>query len=260
MLQKNEGDEMNIYEAIFRRKTVHSYCQEEIPPEVLEELKRYFSNIQNLFMGTETELKIIENVKKPKKIGIMGIKAPYYLALYSLDTNKSMMNAGFLMEQLCLLLWARGYGSCCMGRLRVAKNHMSHNGKQMMMTAAFGKIKKECIFEKTSAAVPEDFCVIKEEPSKSVSQILEAALQAPCHEIMRPWRFVVYENRIHIFGKKKKRGRLAGNRDFHVGLMLSHMMIAAEELWLDVDFIRLENISQKTFEKYEYILSAVLNS
>lgn len=259
MLQKNEGDEMNIYEAIFRRKIVYSYRQEEIPPEVLEELRRYFSNIQNLFMGTETELKIIENVQKPKKIGIMGIKAPYYLALYSLDTNKSMMNAGFLMEQLCLLLWARGYGSCCLGRLKADKNHISHNGKQLMMTAAFGKIKKECIFEKQFIIMPEDFSVIKEEPSRAVMQLLEAALKTPCHEKKQPWRFVVYENRIHIFGRKKKKGRLEGIRDFHVGLMLSHMMIAAEELWLDVDFIRLENISQKTFEKYEYVLSAVLN-
>ena len=38
------------------------------------------------------------------------------------------------------------------------------------------------------------------------------------------------------------------------------MMTVAEELWLDVDLIRLDNISQKTFPNTEYILSAILKA
>ena len=42
------------------------------------------------------------------------------------------------------------------------------------------------------------------------------------------------------------------------GIMFSHMMIVAEELWLDVDLIRLEEISQKNFPNNQYVLSAIL--
>ena len=40
--------------------------------------------------------------------------------------------------------------------------------------------------------------------------------------------------------------------------MYANMMVAAEELWLDVDLIRLEEISQKNFPNSQYMLSAIL--
>ena len=41
---------------------------------------------------------------------------------------------------------------------------------------------------------------------------------------------------------------------------VNQILIAAEELWLDVDLIRLEDISQKEFKKSQYVLSAVVRS
>ena len=38
------------------------------------------------------------------------------------------------------------------------------------------------------------------------------------------------------------------------------MMVAAEELWLDVDLIRLGDISQKNFSNNQYVLSAILKA
>jgi hypothetical protein len=48
--------------------------------------------------------------------------------------------------------------------------------------------------------------------------------------------------------------------EFNFGVLFSHILIAAEELWLDVDLIRLEDISQKEFKKSQYVLSAVVRS
>ena len=42
--------------------------------------------------------------------------------------------------------------------------------------------------------------------------------------------------------------------------MLANILVAAEELWVDVDMIRLENISQKNFPNNRYVLSAVMRS
>ena len=44
------------------------------------------------------------------------------------------------------------------------------------------------------------------------------------------------------------------------GILFANIMIAAEELWLDVDLIRLENLTQKSFPSSQYVISAVLRS
>ena len=42
--------------------------------------------------------------------------------------------------------------------------------------------------------------------------------------------------------------------------MFANLMVAAEEAWLDVDLIRLEDISQKNFPNNQYVLSAILKA
>ena len=76
----------------------------------------------------------------------------------------------------------------------------------------------------------------------------------------QPWRFVVYDNRIHIFSVKKIYEKYNRLDEINFGILFANMMTAAEELWLDVDLIRLDNISQKTFPNTEYILSAILKA
>ena len=46
--------------------------------------------------------------------------------------------------------------------------------------------------------------------------------------------------------------------EFNFGVMFSHLMLVAEELWLEVDLIRLEDISHKNFPNNQYMLSAIL--
>ena len=48
--------------------------------------------------------------------------------------------------------------------------------------------------------------------------------------------------------------------EFNFGVMFAHIMIVSEEKWLDLDLIRLENISQKNFRSNQYVLSAVMKN
>ena len=47
---------MNLFEAIFVRKSVRSYTNEGISPKVLEDILKQFDEINGLFGGVETEL------------------------------------------------------------------------------------------------------------------------------------------------------------------------------------------------------------
>ena len=91
-----------------------------------------------------------------------------------------------------------------------------------------------------------------------MNQLLDAARMAPSSMNSQPWRFVVFDSRIHIFSKKHASDRLGKWDELNFGIMFSHMMVVAEELWLDVDLIRLDELSQKNFPNNQYVLSAIL--
>ena len=102
--------------------------------------------------------------------------------------------------------------------------------------------------------------MFKEVPRQWMTQMLEAARLSPSSMNSQPWRFVVYDNRIHIFSKKHSVEKLRKWDEVNFGIMFANMMVAAEELWLDVDLIRLGDISQKNFSNNQYVLSAMLKA
>ena len=75
---------MNLYEAIFARKSVRSYTNNAISLQLLESILKQFDEIKGLFGGIETELAIFDNRKgEYRMLGMLGVKAPYCLVLYS---------------------------------------------------------------------------------------------------------------------------------------------------------------------------------
>ena len=76
----------------------------------------------------------------------------------------------------------------------------------------------------------------------------------------QPWRFVVYENRVHVFSKQTvAHRRLLGKyNEFDFGIMLANIMIAAEQLWVDVDLIRLDNITHMDLPNNRYVISIIM--
>lgn len=261
LLQKDEGERMTIYNAIFARKSVRSYKMEALSENTLKAIRAAYGEMQKLFMGIETELEIVDCLEKRGKIAPFAVKAPYYLVLYTEEKDKCYMNAGYIMEQLSLYLTTKGLGSCFLGMPVFGKKCKNSGDKRYAIALAFGKPKKMAT-RKVSEFRRLDLnklCVFKEQPHQWMHKLLEVGRLAPSSMNSQPWRFLVYDNKIHIFSKKTGVATSRRLRDIDFGILCSHMMIAAEELWLDLDLIRLENISQKTFENYDYVLSAVLN-
>lgn len=252
---------MNLYEAIFVGKSVKNYLFDGLGTQMLEDILNEYGEIKGLFGGIETELVILDNRKgEYKLLGMLGIRAPYYLVIYSEEKDRAMMNAGYLMEQMSLYLCSRGLGSCFVGTPLLKKKYARRNGKKLMAVLAFGKAKGSCTRKPIEAKRLSlgELCVYKEMPRQWMKQLLEAARMAPSSGNSQPWRFVVFDNRIHIFSKKHASDRLGRFDELNFGIMFAHMMVVAEELWLDVDLIRLEEISQKNFPNSQYMLSAIL--
>ena len=90
--------------------------------------------------------------------------------------------------------------------------------------------------------------------------MLEAARLAPSSTNSQPWRFVVYENRIHVFSKKPldEKSLLNPFTELNFGIMLANVMVAAEEVWVDLDLIKLNNITHKSIPNNQYVISILL--
>ena len=68
-------------------------------------------------------------------------------------------------------------------------------------------------------------------------------------------------NRIHLFLKKP--GRIGYQKQldmnlFDAGIVFSHMMVTAEELWFDVEYQKLDSILVKDFQNYLYVGSLLI--
>lgn len=53
---------------------------------------------------------------------------------------------------------------------------------------------------------------------------------------------------------------LASMRDFNMGIMLSHIMLAAEEFWMNMETVTEEQFLKKTYKNGDYICTIVFHS
>jgi nitroreductase len=256
---------MNLYEAIFVRKTVRKYKMEPLDQTLLNGVKSFAESIPMLFEGIAVEYRWMEysDIKKYLK-GSLTHKAPYYLALYSENIQGFQMNAGYLMQQVSLYLTAKGLGSCYLGMLKPKKEKIDGakpEGTRLdyVITLAFGKAENEVYrtSEKAKRLPMNDIAIFKSEVNKNIKTIIQAARIAPSSMNSQPWRLVVYDNRIHIFCKKNifLSGVLNEAKLVDIGICLAHMLVTAEELWVDVKTVHLDNISSIAFKKNDYVIS-----
>ncbi len=68
-------------------------------------------------------------------------QGPYYLALYTTEQEKCMMNAGYIMQQMVLYLCSHGLGSCYVGMKVMKPSMRKRNDKTLVCLVAFGKSK-----------------------------------------------------------------------------------------------------------------------
>ena len=106
----------------------------------------------------------------------------------------------------------------------------------------------------------KDLCIFKEEVEEPFRILLKAARLAPSSLNSQPWRFLVYHDRICVFACRDvfRMPKLTAMREMNIGIMLSHLMLGAEELWLEMDLVQEESLKKKTYKNGEYVTTVVL--
>lgn len=252
---------MNLYEAIGCRHSIRKYTEQEVTEKLREQILSFFGKATPLNDRIGIELEILDNVKERAEIkGLWKVDAPYYLVLYSETTSGYERNAGYLMEQLVLYMAVKGLGSCYLGGSKAKKS--MKNGKKQVMVLAFGYPDGKLFRESPLARrLPlNELCVFKEEAGEQMKTVLKAARLAPSALNSQPWRFVVYADRIYVFARKGKLPIKTTEtmRDFSIGIMLSHIMLAAEELWMELETVTEEPFASKVYKNGDYVATLTL--
>lgn len=251
---------MTKYEAIFKRKSVRKYKKAEIDEQTLEMIRTFGKDAVGIRSDIRTKWKVYKasdhNVK-----GMFQVKAPYYAALYSENCAGCHINAGCLMQQLVLHLHTMGIGSCYQGGARLKTE--DEDNLELMMILAFGYPDEPLERKKSDFRRAELKKLVKANVpvGRNIKKLLEAAHLAPSALNQQPWRFVVTENRIHLFVKRPGKvgyQKQIGKSFFHAGIVLAHMLVAAEEHWVDLEYQKLDSIMEKAIQNYLYAGSLIL--
>ncbi len=111
-----EGNEMientNLYETIFKRKSIRQYDLTPLDGHTLAEVMGRTGALKPLYDDIKIEMKLLS--QKDVK-GLFLAKAPHYLAVFSENKDGYLTNAGFMLQQMDLFFSANGIGSCWQG-------------------------------------------------------------------------------------------------------------------------------------------------
>lgn len=253
---------MNLYEAIGSRQSIRKYENKEIPEKLRNQILVFSETVPRLNDRIGTEVEILDNIKGKAVIkGLFRVEAPYYLVFSSAPDEGYARNAGYMMEQIVLYLTTKGIGSCFLGGSKAKGSLVS--SKVQVMLLAFGYPKGKLLRESPLAKrLPlKELCTFKEEAGEQLRTVLRAARLAPSALNSQPWHFIVYADRIYVFAKKGGLLIRGDNemRDFSIGVMLSHIMQAAEEMWMELETTSEEQFAAKAYKNGDYIATLLLH-
>ncbi len=255
---------MNIYEAMFARHSVRKYHMKPLPSELLEKIRKMVRSASSLDNGSRVEFEIYENLNRKKTArGLWTVDAPYYLLVYSEDTPAAYRNAGYVAEQVVLYMMTKEIGTCYLGATKVGS--AEKDGLKRLMVIAFGEADGPlCRDPEEAHRLPmAALCTYKDEPGEYLKKILRAARIAPSGMNIQPWRFVVYFDRLYVFAKKETIPQpkfMTLMRDFDMGIMLCHIMLAAEEFWMNMETVTEDQYATKSYKNGEYVCTIVFHS
>lgn len=252
---------MNLYEAIGCRRSVRRYSSRPVPEEIQKNILRFLESASRLYESVQVEAEILDNTRKKAPVkGLFKAEAPYYLAFYSEMAEGCERNAGYMLEQTALYMLDKGLGSCFLGSARPAR--MMKNGKKFIIMLAFGYPEGRLVRESPLAVrLPlRRLCTFRDEPTENVRILLRAARLAPSAMNRQPWRFVVSTGRIYVYQVHDKWNPMvsAGMQEIDMGIMLSHIMLAADELWIQMETRFEEPRGLSSLVRGKYVVTLIL--
>ena len=272
---------MELYDAIFYRKSTKQYSQKKVKKELLEEVKNICSQIT--YLNKELNIKAHVIDRGHLISFLMGknckVKSPHYIIITSDNGEDYLQNIGYAMEEVVLKLTSLGIATCWLecnikredilefvdlkseedldaNETEEENIEKEENLENPYSIIAFGYPQEgEKLFKNNKNADRKRINNICKKLDKSLEKIVEPLRLAPSMKNSQPWILYNKENNVHLYEEKQKKN-LSDTNKISMGIALRHFDIACKEFGVDVNYLKMN--TKKKLGK-EYYITAALN-
>ncbi len=219
-----KGD--NLYEAIFKRKSIRNYDSATIDQNLLKQISENLNSLNPMLTGIKTEFKILSPNQVTRKL---RINAPHYIAAFAEAKEFYKVNIGYMLQQMDLYFSAIGLGSCWLGIPQPTKEVTESSNLEFVILMSFGKA-KETLY-RTAATEFKRQSLSDITDIDGADELLEPVRLAPSAVNVQNWYFTGNRNEIHAYSAKSGflRTMLGGSYyPVNMGIALCHLHLAAE--------------------------------
>ncbi|CEQ02090.1 nitroreductase [[Clostridium] sordellii] len=258
---------MQLYDAIFYRKSIKKYSKKKLSIDMFDEVKRICKDVPSLNEDIKVSahpilkgdsLKFI--IKKRHRL-----VAPHYVVLTvqvsekedGEKTIKYFDSVGFAGEEVILKLTEMGLATTWLDNSFNKESvsdfvHLKENEIPVMLIAIGFPEGKEDLFRKLSDDVDrKTINNIAKDVDDKWTNVIECVRLSPSYKNSQPWRFYQNDETLDIYMKKDS------NEDLNLvsmGIALKHFEIACKHYNIDFKFVRRE---EKGKLRKEYYISVV---
>jgi nitroreductase len=212
----------NLYPSIFKRKSIRSFKEEALSTQDLDNIKQEIESIESIELK-RSDWMIDYNVGTQR---YFNLKAPGYFVMLIRTYDSSLLESGFIMQQLDLICNRLGIATCWLGFNRI-KESENHPGYYETIRLAVGYTSQD--LDRTSVSQFNRLSYDSICNSHRFEKIIEAGRLAPSSVNNQPWHFFVDGNSIVI---KRRKGlsisKILDERFLKIncGIALLHLVVA----------------------------------
>jgi|SRR5680860_137773 len=278
----------SITEIIKKRLSVRTYIAQPLPPEIIETVREFFSNLRGPFGGAvrfeliERHLALKESNAKLGTYGVIRGATTYVIAVVE-KADKDLEDFGYTLEKQILYATSLGLGTCWLGgtfkksEFGKAIEQKNHEILPCITPIGYSSRKKSLIDSamryvagsKNRKSWDElffncDFShrLPKSEAGKYVTP-LEMLRLAPSASNKQPWRIVKDKNKSHFYLQHTKGYAKLMAYDLQrvdMGIAMCHFEMTAQELGLDGKWQISDPGDISTPQDTEYVVSWIEGS
>ena len=241
-----------LYETMFKRKSIRKYNEKPVDENTLRSIGKYIDSLERLFPDIKTEFQII---RREDAKATTSVKAPYYIAAFSMEKEGYLENIGFMLEQLDLYISSMNLGACWAGMGSPIKAITIRSELKPVIMLAFGN---------TSEPVHrKDISAFKRKPIEQISnvdnELIQAVRLAPSSINSQPWYYNQNNNEIDIYMAKNNviKNLVYGKMNkIDMGISMCFLWQVVKHNNCEVTFKKVEG---RELKGYEYISTAIIS-
>lgn len=221
---------ITMKEALVKRKSVRDYDMTPLSDAEVKHILSYAESIEPLVPGLKLKVSLIgpDDVK-----AVRGWRAPHYLAIYADTYDASMVNVGYVYEQVTIYLTSLGLGTCWASSVS-PKEAKELDGLKWAAVIAFGWEKNGNPWRASlSETKRKDMSAISDQKDEK----LEVSRIAPSAMNNQPWFFTHADGKIRVYCVVQgfmKKWMSAMNR-LDMGIALAHLKLSSEDFKYEIE-------------------------